>query len=195
MYNNIYQEYINNMLGTVQSNKEIFGENPYNTYSNFNNYQNMNTNVEKFYPEVYKLLYPMIQTACMRNTKPITEETIDEMVKDIYTNFNFDNATVININMTNDVKSSNFKSNQIPNKTETKNTTQTKNNEKEDRNIRPNNYMLNDLIRILIIRELLGRPKDSFPTRPGFSPIQGGWPPFRTTTQEQNIYEEPYMYL
>lgn len=193
MYNNVYQEYINNMLGTIPNNQEIFEINTLNPYSNFQEPMNNNLDLEKFYPELYKLLYPMIQTACMRNTKPITEETIDEMVRDIYMNFNFDNATILNINLTNDVTNK-TKTQQTTNKTETKNTAQIKSEEREDRNIRPNNFVLNDLIRILIIRELLGRPRNTFPIRPGFPPSPGGRPPFRPRLEGYGIYEDPQMY-
>ena len=177
MYNNVYQEYINNMLGMqpkIQSDFE------YDTYRNSNIFQNQNsTNIEfeKFYPDLYKLLYPMIQTVCMRNTKPITEETIDEMVKDIYSNFSTDEEVVLNINLTNDVKSNKMVESQK--NTSNKLTTKTmpleaRNAEnKEERNLRPNNYVLKDLIRILLIRELIGRPGNIPPFRPGFPPRPG----------------------
>lgn len=194
MYNNVYQEYINNMLGATQNNQEIFEANNLNSYSNFQHQMNNNLDLEKFYPELYKLLYPMIQAACMRNTRPITKETLDDMVKDIYTNFNFDNTAFPNINSTND-GTNNPKTQQTTNRTETKNSTQTKSLEREDRNIRLNNYVLNDLIRILLIRELLGRPGNTFPIRPGFPPIPGGRPPFRPRLDGYGIYEEPYMYF
>lgn len=179
MYNNVYQEYINNMLGTIPKthlNFEYDGNRETNFFQNFNA---TNIDLEKFYPDIYKLLYPMIQTACMRNTKPITEETIDEMVRDIYSNFNADDVTILNINLTNDVRS-NSKTNELQ-KTNSKTLSSEKRNteEKEDRNLRQNNYLLNDLIRILLIRELLGRPGNMPPFRPGFPGPGSGRPPFR----------------
>ena len=50
--------------------------------------------------------------------------------------------------------------------------------------------MINDLIRILLIRELLGRPGLFPPNRPGFLPPR---PPFRPRdlqSQEYSIFED-----
>lgn len=194
MYNNVYQEYINNMIGMTPRIQPNF---QYNTYGNPNHFQergDTNKELERLYPELYKLLYPMIQTACMRNTKPITEETIDEMVKDIYSNFNADD---VNANLTDEVRSNVKTINETPKssniKSTSKATSENRNGEvKEDRNLRPNNYVLNDLIRILLIRELLGRPGNIPPFRPGF-PGQGR-PPFMPRDiafdrQNHDIYE------
>ena len=101
-----------------------------NLYSNFQNTTNIK--LEQFYPELYKLIYPMIQTACMRNTKPITEETINEMIQDVYSNFNVDDVSF----------------------------SETRDSNRHEKVSKPNNYVLNDLIRILLIRELLGRTEN-----------------------------------
>ena len=123
MYNNIFQEYINKMIGGT-SIFEITG----NSYSDFQN--QTNKELESLYPELYKLLYPMIKTACMRNTKPITAETIEEMVKEIYSNFHNEEMP------------------QASTKTKTKEI-ETNKGEKT------NNALLKDLIRILLIKEIL----------------------------------------
>lgn len=133
MYNNVFQEYINKMIGGTPRVGSAFQNSAMlsaNSYSNFQGQTNMD--LERSYPESYKLLYPMVRTACMRNTKPITDETIDEMVRDIYSNFHSDETS------------------QVPAKTRTKEV-------EADRVAKPNNFVLNDLIRILLIRELLGR--------------------------------------
>lgn len=162
MYNNVYQEYINYMIGATPRVQSEFQD---NTFANINSYNsNANMNLEQFYPELYKLIYPMIQTACMKNTRPITEGTIDEMVRDIYSNFNAD-----------DVSSSATSDSKI-----------------QERDSRPNNFVLNDLIRILLIRELLGRPGNIIPIRPGFPPQRSetGRTPFRPRSLTFN--EEDY---
>ena len=51
---------------------------------------------------------------------------------------------------------------------------------KETRRPRPNNYLLRDLIRILILRELLSGGRPGFPPRPGPNPGPGHGP--RKTT-------------
>ncbi len=130
MYNNVYQEYINYMIGGTSKRGLDFQDNMINLYSNFQNTTNIK--LEQFYPELYKLIYPMIQTACMRNTKPITEETINEMIQDVYSNFNADDVSF----------------------------SETRDSNRHEKVSKPNNYVLNDLIRILLIRELLGRPEN-----------------------------------
>ena len=194
MYNNVYQEYINNIIGMSPRNSMEF-ENSY-----FSNTSSSNMELERLYPDLYRLLYPMIQSACMRNTKPITEETIEEMVRDIYSNFNADEMILTNEvrsgNKTNDSKLDKNVSITSP---DSKSLTRNVENE-EYRNRRPNNFVLNDLIRILLIRELLGRPGNFPPNRPGFPfPGPGMRPPFRPRdinfdSHDYSIYEEPHMY-
>lgn len=165
MYNNDYQEYINYMIGATPRRQSEFQDTTFANTNSYNVFQNnANVNLEQFYPELYKLIYPMIQTACMRNTGPITEESIDEMVRNIYSNFNADDVSP----------------------------SETINSEMQDRASKPKNFVLNDLIRILLIRELLGRPGNVILIRPGFtlqSPEAGG-PLFRPRSLTFN--EEDY---
>lgn len=193
MYNNVYQEYINNIIGITPRNQLDFENDAYinaNTYGNFQS--NMSNDLEKLYPDLYKLLYPMIQTACMKNTKPITEETLNEMVNDIYSNFNADDVTILNINLTNNVRSSSSNTSKIERSSTRNQAENRKGEESEERVSRaPNNHVLNDLIRILLIRELIGKPGNFPPNRPGFSPTR---PPFRPRdikSMDYNIYENP----
>lgn len=200
MYNNVYQEYINNMLGTMPRSEMDFQNNSpmnLNTYSNFQNPSPTNMELENYYPDLYRLLYPMIQSACMRNTKPITSETIDNMVNDIYSNFTSDEAILLNINLTNDVRSGSSNNSKVDksanSKISTTSQTEMRNKSEGENRVtrRPNNYVLNDLIRILLIRELLGRPGNFPPNRPGFPPPR---PPFRPRdiqSMDYNIYEDP----
>jgi len=173
MYNNVYQEYINSIIGTVPRNYNNFQETEHNNWMPRPYFQNgndaSNLNLERFYPELYKLIYPMIQTACIKNTKPLTQEVIDEMVKDIYSNFVSEDATILNINLTNDLKTASKVSTDINNKNSVKTlptnkviSKDIKNSENtEAKSFRPNNYVLSDLIRILLIRELTVRPANN----------------------------------
>ena len=153
MYNNVYQEYINNMIGgTIPRNPVEFPNNTYISRNPYSNYSANNSNeLENLYPDLYKLLYPMIQSACMRNTRPISEEVLEEMVRDIYSNFSSDEISSSNQNLANNAKIG-----------------KTSQEEADKRNIRPNNPLLRDLIRILLIRELIGRP-GNFP--PNFNRV------------------------
>ena len=173
MYNNVYQEYINNIIGPMPKRQLDF---EYNSFRNSNSFQNQNaTNLEleRFYPDLYKLLYPMIQTACIKNTKPITEETIDEMVKDIYNNFYVDEAVMSNLNLVDDIRNSNKTAEvrkSVNSKFVPKTLAGTRNTEtKEHTNLKPNNYLLHDLIKILLIKELIRTQGNIMQYRPEFS--------------------------
>lgn len=140
MNDSIYEEYMRSVLGYQ----------PMNTYDmNYDNWkmQNMtamNTiqmkELEDCYPDIYRIVYPMIQKACSQNTRTVTRELIESMTDEIY--FAVEDKEMVE--------------------------SQDKEEKTEDRQIRRNTN-LNDLIRILLLRELLGRP--------GFPGPQGGRPP------------------
>lgn len=157
MNDSIYEEYMRSVLGYQPMNN-------YNTYDmNYDNWEmpNMTTmsnvqmqELENCYPEIYRIVYPMIQKACSQNTRPITRELIDSMTDEIY--FAIEDRE-IEENRGKDEKTA-------------KSTTQVT----ENRQTIIRNTRLNDLIRILILRELLGRP--GFPGFPGVRPPR---PPMR----------------
>ena len=234
MYNNVYEDYIRNMIrgsdnprndylncgnNVYNSNlyeNEIYGNNEFeNSFINpqiSSNLPYMNTNdeinLEECYPELYRLLYPMIQKVCMKCTRSVNRDIIDEMVEEVYSNFVGDEgeSTQININLSNDVRSSretstnNLRSgkNELSNSNKSISSNNIKENKSnitsskldrssdkktevrsEDRQSRQRNPILNDLIRILILRELLGRPGGNF--RPPF-----GRPPQRPPRPSHN---------
>ena len=43
-----------------------------------------NQELEKFYPEIYNIIYPEIKEKCEENRDKITEETISKMTNEIY---------------------------------------------------------------------------------------------------------------
>ena len=144
------------------------------TYSINDNYQNQITNnneeLEDCYPEIYKIVYPMVCKACESNTQPITRQLIDSMTNEIYMAIEGNQEVNININLGNDVRG-------VQNTNNTKKPeVNVQNRSTESRQIGRNNFLLNDLIRILLIRELLGGRRPNFPQRPPFRP---GRPPMR----------------
>lgn len=170
MYNNeSYEDYIRSILG-------------YPNYANNNisenNYQNMPTSnirnsesdkqLEACYPEIYKVVYPMINKACSNNTRPITPDLIDELTEEIYSAVENDTQINININLTNEVQT-----NQNRNISSHAKKEEIKESRAENRQFR--NRGLQDLIRILLIRELLGRPGNRPPMPPQRPPMR---PPF-----------------
>ena len=104
--------------------------------------------LEECYPEIYRIVYPMVQKVCNENTRPFTRELVDSMTDEVY--FSIEDRDMIE-NRDKDGKTS-------------KSTEKTENRQTIIRNTR-----LNDLIRILILRELLGRP--------GIPGVPGGRPP------------------
>lgn len=158
MYNS-YEEYMQSVLGY---------NTPNNTYRETEDYyydtMRVNQNlleVNSFYPEIYGIVYPVVQKVCSRvNTYNISEEQINQMVDEVY-----------------DV---------VEPREEIEDTRETPKNgdvrnprAKETRRPRPNNNLLRDLIRILILRELLQGGRPGFPPRPGPNPGPGPRPPMQ----------------
>ena len=213
MYNESYDDYIRNILGypSVRNNIQqrnnmynndmctcnMFGEDTQTTVKNMQNMQNTNQEIEECYPEIYKIVYPMVRNACAKNTKPITRRLIDEITNEIYLSIESNNEVNININLQNEVQHTGNRS-KVASSNEMKNVTSSAKvdsttvekriENKEDRQIR--NRGLNDLIIILLIRELLGRPGFIGP-RPPFPGGPGGRPPMRPRMYDDlDIYEQ-----
>lgn len=153
MNDSIYEEYMRSVLGYQPVNYD-------NTYDIwYDRFENIQTQeLENCYPEIYRIVYPMVQKACSQNTRPITQDLVDSMTDEIY--FAIEDREMLE-SRKNDEK--NIK-------------------ETEDRQIRRNTN-LNDLIRILILRELLGkpgfpggRPPRPRPPRPPMRPPMGPQP-------------------
>lgn len=150
----MYEEYMQNVLGLRMNPYQNMYDNQFdNQYScgncMMNTQMNMATQqagdeIESCYPDIYRIVYPMVQKACMTNTSPVTKETIDRMTTEIYNNIETGDIINLNINLGNTV-----------NGAQTENR---ENKEETENRVAPRNFMLNDLIRILLIRELLGRP-------------------------------------
>lgn len=151
MYNQNYEEYMRAVLGYPLETQDTYRETQdyYSTpVSGYRNYE-----LEEMYPEVYKTIYPTVCNVCNRNSNyQVTEEVLENMVNEVYNTLETE-------------KNLNFYS-KIENRKQTQASAM-----KEDR--QRNNALL-DIIRILILRELLNRP--SHPgNRPQMPPIR---PPF-----------------
>lgn len=178
---NSYEEYMQSVLGM----------NIQNTYPQGGTYMPRNgeyfeprmqeTNLQEInnlYPEIYGIVYPMVQKACsMRSIGTINEVQINEMVEEVYNALEpreeMERTSEANSQLKNgDVRN--------PRAKETKETR------------RPNNnYLLRDLIRILIIRELLqGGWQGARPPRPpmGGPGGPGGMPGGRPQMVRPRIY-------
>ena len=167
MYYQSYEDYLRDL--------ECYRQMP--TYNNYYAQYQRNVeipnddDVEKLYPDVYKIIYPMVNKACNQHRGKITDDVVSRISNEIYSNLEINEVE-------NDVRIENR------NAQATKNTRlESSKTENETRQRRPNN-LLRDLVRILVIRELLGggrRPnRPPFPGRPPYPgrPPLPGRPPF-----------------
>lgn len=151
MYNS-YEEYMQNVLGMNIQNTYMPGANNYyGPRLQEPNLQECN----QFYPEIYGIVYPVVQKVCSRRSGITLNETlINEMVDEVY----------------DVVEPREEERDRRENNTNLKNGDVKNPRVKEKETRRPINNSLRDLIRILIIRELLqggwsgNRPR---PPRPG----------------------------
>lgn len=188
MYDNQYEEYIRSVLGypsTTNMNQNQMYQNEYQNPSQIN----MRNDLEDFYPEIYKIIYPMVKKACEGNMGANSREEIERMTDEIYSAIEDNNQINVNINLGNTVFTTNSNT---QNRNEIhKEGVQKKSSEKQDVESRkmetenrrsPRNNNLRDLIKILLIRELLGRPHNHFPPRPPHNPR----PPMRPPIMPRN---------
>lgn len=167
MYNQTYDDYMRNVLG--YSNLDGYrmntmsnvGMNSMNTMSNMG-MNSMNTqdmyceDIEQLYPELYRVVYPMVCASCDRiqfPNAPVTDEMITRMTDDIYDRVEADGRINIEVNVTAEVR-------EVANSSDS--TAETRQRR------RPRNRFLRDFIRVLLLRELFRRRRfpGRFPMRP-----------------------------
>lgn len=110
MYYNDYENYMRNVLGYSNMNNNTYQQYDSN-YSNYNNYNNMQMNqyqtrnntldIEKMYPEIYRIINPIVCRMCDNNNQPISESLIEQMTNEIYDNVinRIEIQNVINLNV------------------------------------------------------------------------------------------------
>lgn len=146
MYNPNYDEYMRSMLG--YSSPEGYMQDSYYRMSP----QDMcpySDDMEHLYPEVYRVVYPMVCSACDRIQGPVTDEIVTRMTNDIYDRVEADGRIRIEVSV------------------EVRDNNERQNSEETRQPRRPRNRFLRDLIRILLLRELFRR-RPRFPNRPQF---------------------------
>ena len=210
MYYSNYEDYMRSILGYPSDMQDTYQMNYFDEDKN-NNYmavQDMRQ-IEDLYPDIFKAINPTIIDLCSKCNSPITKEILEDMVEEIYSKIE-NNEININISLIND---SNITSNseresenrsatlqnhasnsQMPqrsnyNRNVTQNTEQLKRSiepqeNRETRQRRPNNPLLRDLIKILLLNQLIDRqgrpnmppprppfpggPRPPMPPRPGY---------------------------
>lgn len=134
----------------------------------------------ELYPDIYKTVYPMVCKACMNvNTRgTITEELVMQLTNEVYEALEEEEKnqpkqeTHVQVHYANGMNYRNQRSRRM----------QMQDSNQESRETRQRNFLLNDLIRILVLRELLGerrpprppyRPGPPRPPRPPMRPDEG----------------------
>ena len=214
MNDETYDEYIRNVLGyptndttidnSTFNNYEIMSNNDVTTQTQNQTMNTPNSNLDRYYPEIYKVVYPMVKSKCQNVRSEITNEDLDNMTDEIYNaiegqNMSQNESGMMNQTMINQ-QSTSRETERRPEiqKTELRRAEAYKNETRKFRcseeinKTRQVNRGLRDLIKILLIRELIGRPNRPGPrppVRPPFRPGPGprpGRPPFN---REEDIYE------
>lgn len=142
-----YEEYMRSVLGykPMCCDTNIYSNNDYYIMP-MSNMQTNNNELDELYPEIYKRVYPLVCNECNNVVMPLKREVLEQMTENVY------------------------KSIEIDLKIETKNVSK-----QEDRQVGANNNFLRDLIRILILQQIIGggnRPQ--VPPRPPRPPFPGG---------------------
>lgn len=159
MNNMSYEEYMRTVLGyTPYSMQDTFCcTNDYYISQDTSNQMNDST-LEELYPDIYKRLNPLVCKQCNTNTMPITQEILEQMVDNVYNSIEVDlkieTNTKVQVNTNTGVR-------------------------QQESRTRQSNNLLRDLIKILILKELINRGR--FPVRPPFlgrPPMPGPRPPF-----------------
>jgi len=180
MYNNYYEEYIRNTLGYNLN--PIINENQYSEDYFETEYDSLynNQEVEEMYPDIYKKIYPIICKHCMNVRERISEDLINRITDEVYKNIDEieENKELQRENNRNVISNNNRINPNI------NNTIDKRNNPKNC-----NNCVLKDLIKILILRELLGNPVK--PVRPPMRPPMK--PPIRPPFESGPMFNMPYM--
>ena len=184
MYNETYDEYIRSILGypPMRSYEDNYGD-----YRNQNmnmNYMNSTSDMdlESCYPEIYKIVYPMVCKKCDSVRMPVTNDDIQNMTDEIYFALEGRAEVQLNINLGNEVRSSETTNTNMTRTTDKKPEVKISETSDEKRETRQINRNLRDLIQILIIRELLRRFRmPGMPGRPPMPrpPMPGPRPPMR----------------
>lgn len=168
-----YEEYMRSVLGYNQVPNNIYANSPYDNYyfdTQYINNRNNNSNdeiIESLYPEIYRIVYPMVCKACTQNSqREITRDLIDSMTDEIYYNLEPDERQTMLSNQARTVLKNGDVRNPNAKEPETRGDT------------RQRNMFLPDLIRILILREFLRR-RPNRPPMPPTRPPRPFPPPYR----------------
>ena len=174
MYDQNYEEYMRRVLGYpmgIYTSDYYSRQEPvlYNQSIQISNAQEL----EEMYPDIYRMLNPMVCKICESTNQPVTKELVEKMTEEIYLAMSVEEDTIINVNVETRKQTESSKQTENKNSKTSPKEVQVRDS-REDRNRRPNNFLLRDLIKIMILNQLLGGNRPGGPNRPP----HGGRPPF-----------------
>ena len=187
MYYQNYEDYMRSVLGypAVQSQNTCqYSPMPYEAENQFySGPVRYSDDVMDLYPDIYKLVNPMVCKICETNNKPITKELIDQMTDEIYSNIEVEEEpSSTQNNRASEDKNSKTTSLPVQNRATKSSRVDSQKQDikevREDRQRRPGNNSLRDLIRILILNQLLGGNSPNRPPRPPRPPFPPNRPPY-----------------
>ncbi len=181
-----YEDYMRQVLGYSPYNPNIYENYNYELNGQYNDTYFRNDNnledINELYPKIYHLIQPMVIKICSANNRPITRELLEKMTDEIY-NVVEGADTVVNVRVetkkedTNSQNPLNYRRTEIRQNERTPRLDESR-NERDIRNqteTRKNNNTLRDLIKILILKQLLSENREpSRPPRPNYLPYPGG---------------------
>lgn len=207
MYYQNYEDYMRSVLGYPMDMQNTYQENYFNE-------SRTDDNLEDLYPEIFKVINPLIVDVCDKNNRAITKNILEDMVEEVYAKVE-NNDVIININVVNNSEITskeaqnrstadssiiqnnsrlNYNRNIVQNQEQLKKDLEIRENRenKENRQIRPNNPFLKDLIRILILNRLIGnrpyRPQMPRPRPPYPANMRPPMPPPPGRRDEYDSY-------
>ena len=108
-YRNTYEQYNPENIGmNYEKMYDLVDSYPYGynlnyIQGNMQSYQNRNVTqeLEDCYPEIYKIVYPMVRKVCAKNNnyRGYSKLDIDRMVEEVYSNIEVNDAVELNITL------------------------------------------------------------------------------------------------
>lgn len=186
MYDENYDNYIRSIFGYPTTNQN----NEFNNYQMNQNFITNNTEIEGFYPEIYKTVYPLVQTRCKNLSGRISQDDVENLTDEILNMLKRGEETDININLNNTVRATEKTKDKIEKKPEVSiKASPIKENISVSTETRGFNDSLRDLVKILLIRELLSNCSNCGNQRPPRPPQR---PPMYGPGQNNNQWQPPF---
>ena len=163
MYYQNYEDYMKSVLGYPITN-ELYENQSLQMYTNYDCQNSME--VEEMYPEIYRILKPIVYEVCRKCTNPVNKTVLDSMVNEVAQRVESNNEISIKVNIDSRATEKEILDNRASRINSSKNTVDEKSRkiqEPQNRQRKPQNPLLNDLIRILLLNQLFG---GGFPIRP-----------------------------